>query len=179
MLLGVERLNVVENFTPSTHFELEYMPYTHSLVAFMIWSGLAYALFRWVIVKSRSVATVVALAVMSHWLLDVIVHTPDLPIMDDASLKLGLGLWNNAIATYGLEAALLLAGLWLYLRSTSATTKMGKYGMSVFVVLLLLVNIVNIFGPLQGDSKVVLAVTALATYFLFAAAAFWLDSKRN
>lgn len=179
VLLGVERLNVVENFTPSTHFELEYMPYTHSLVAFMIWSGLAYALFRWVIVKSRSVATVVALAVMSHWLLDVIVHTPDLPIMDDASLKLGLGLWNNAIATYGLEAALLLAGLWLYLRSTSATTKMGKYGMSVFVVLLLLVNIVNIFGPLQGDSKVVLAVTALATYFLFAAAAFWLDSKRN
>ena len=179
VLLGIERLNVVENFTQSTHFELEYMPYTHSLLAFLIWSGLAYALFRWVIVKSHSVAVVVALAVMSHWLLDVIVHTPDLPIWNDASPKLGLGLWNNAIATYALEAALLLAGLWLYLRSTSASTRTGKYGMTIFVLALLLVNIANIFGPLQGDSTVVLASTAVASYLLFAAAAFWLDTKRS
>jgi hypothetical protein len=179
VLLGIERLNIVENFTQSTHFELEYMPYTHSLVAFLIWSGLAYALFRWVVVKSHSVAMVVALAVMSHWLLDVIVHTPDLPIWSDASPKLGLGLWNNAIATYALEAALLLAGLWLYLRSTSASSRAGKYGMAIFVVALLLVNIANIFGPMQGDSTVVLAVTAVASYLLFAAAAFWLDTKRS
>ncbi|NIS89302.1 MAG: hypothetical protein GTN98_04355 [Woeseiaceae bacterium] len=179
VLLGIERLNIVENFTQSTHFELEYMPYTHSLLAFLIWSGLAYALFRWVIVKSHSVAVVVALAVMSHWLLDVIVHTPDLPIWNDASPKLGLGLWNNAIATYALEAALLLAGLWLYLRSTSASTRTGKYGMTIFVLALLLVNIANIFGPLQGDSTVVLASTAVASYLLFAAAAFWLDTKRS
>jgi membrane-bound metal-dependent hydrolase YbcI (DUF457 family) len=179
VLLGIERLNIVENFTQSTHFELEYMPFTHSLVAFLIWASLAYAFFRWVIVKSNSVAIVVALAVMSHWLLDVVVHTPDMPVWSDASLKLGLGLWNNAVATYLLEAALLTAGLWLYLRSTSATSKTGKYGMGVFVVVLLLVNIVNIFGPLQGDSKVVLAVTAVAAYLLFAAVAFWLDPKRS
>jgi hypothetical protein len=155
------------------------MPYTHSLAAFLIWSGLAYALFRWVIVKSHSVAIVVALAVMSHWILDVFVHTPDMPLWNDASLKLGLGLWNSAVATYALEAVLLLAGLWLYLRSTKATTKTGKFGMGIFVVVLLLVNIVNIFGPLQGDSKLVLAVTALAAYLLFAAVAFWLDTKRS
>ena len=179
VLLGIERLNIVENFTQSTHFELEYMPYTHSLAAVLIWAGLAYALFRWVIVKSRSVALVVALAVMSHWLLDVIVHTPDLPLWSDSSLKLGFGLWNNAIATYVLEAVLLLAGLWFYLRSTKATTTVGKYGMSIFVLLLLLINVQNIFGPLQGDSKLVLAVTALASYVLFAAVAFWLDAKRS
>lgn len=178
-LLGIERLNVVENFTQSTHFELVYMPYTHSLVAFLIWSGLAYALFRWVIVKSHSVAVVVALAVMSHWLLDVIVHTPDMPLWSDASLKLGFGLWNNAIATYVLEAALLLAGLWLYIRSTTAVTKTGKYGMGIFVVLLLLINIANIFGPLGSDSQLALAVSALTAYFLFAAVAFWLDRKRT
>ena len=179
VLLGIERLNIVENFTQSTHFELEYMPFTHSLVAFLIWAGLAYAFFRWVVVKSNSVAIVVALAVMSHWLLDVVVHTPDMPLWSDASLKLGLGLWNNAIATYLLEAALLVAGLWLYLRSTSATSRTGKYGMGVFVVVLLLVNIVNIFGPLQGDSKVVLALTGVASYLVFAAVAFWLDPKRS
>jgi hypothetical protein len=47
------------------------------------------------------------------------------------------------------------------------------------VGLLLLINIVNIFGPLQGDSKVVLAATALISYLLFAAIAFWLDTKRS
>jgi hypothetical protein len=131
-----------------------------------------------VVVRNNSVALVVALAVMSHWLLDLVVHTPDLPLLSDSSLKLGLGLWNSAVATYALEAILLSAGLWLYLRSTTATSKIGKYGMGIFVILLMLINVMNIFGPLQGDSKVALAVTALTAYLLFAAAAFWLDTKR-
>lgn len=179
VLLGLERVNIVENFTQSTHFELEYMPFTHSLLASMLWAGAAYGLFRWVIVKKNSVALVVALAVFSHWLFDLVVHMPDLPLWSDASVKLGFGLWNSAIATYALEAIILLAALWVYLRSTSATTAVGKYGMTVFVILLLLVNVVNIFGPLQGDSKLVLAITALTSYFLFAAVAFWLDRRRS
>ncbi len=179
VLFGIERMNIVENFTQSTHFELEYMPYTHSLLASLLWAGAAYAVFRWVIVKKNSVALVVALAVFSHWLFDLFVHTPDLPLWSDTSLKLGLGLWNNAIATFALEAGLLLSALWLYLRSTSATTAVGKYGMGVFVVFLLLVNVVNIFGPPMGDSKLGLAISALTSYFLFAAVAFWLDTRRS
>ncbi len=179
VLLGVERVNIVENFTQSTHFELEYMPFTHSLLASILWAAAAYVLFRWVFVKKNSVAIVVALAVFSHWLLDLIVHTPDLPLWSDASLKLGFGLWNSAIGTYAIEAALLLSALWLYMRSTSATTAVGKYGMPVFVIFLLSVNVVNIFGPLQGDSKTVLSISALSSYFLFAAVAFWLDTKRS
>lgn len=179
VLLGIERINIIEKYTDATHFQLEYMPYTHSLVGSLFWAVAAYALFRWVVVKNHAVALVVGLAVFSHWLLDLLVHTPDLPLWSDASLKLGFGLWNNAIATYLLEAALLLGALWLYLKSTSASTAIGKYGMGIFIVFLLLVNIVNIFGPLQSDSKVALAVSALAAYFLFAAVAFWLDKKRS
>jgi hypothetical protein len=179
VLLGLERMNIVENFTQSTHFELVYMPYTHSLVGSLFWAGIAYALFRWVIVKKNSVAVVVALAVFSHWLLDLIVHTPDLPLWSNTSPKLGFGLWNNAIATYVLEAILLITALWYYLRSTSAISAIGKYGMGVFVVFLLLVNVMNIFGPLGDDSKLVLAISALTAYFLFAAMAFWLDTKRS
>ncbi len=179
VLLGIERMNILENFTQSTHFQLEYMPYTHSLLGSLFWAGVAYGLFRWLIVKKNSVAIVVALAVFSHWLFDLVVHTPDLPLWSDTSLKLGFGLWNNAIATYALEAVLLVSALWLYLGSTSATSAVGKYGMSVFVVFLLLVNVLNIFGPLQGDSKLVLAISALTSYFLFAVVAFWLDTKRS
>jgi hypothetical protein len=179
VLLGIERVNIVENFTQSTHFELEYMPYTHSLVGSVFWAALVYALFRWVIVKQHGVAVVLALAVFSHWVFDLVMHTPDLPLWSDASLKLGLGLWNNSVAAYLLEAALLLGALWLYLSSTSATSKTGKYGMVVLVVFMLLINIGNIFGPLQGDNKVVFAASALFAYFLFAGVAFWLEKKRS
>ena len=172
-------MNIVENFTQSTHFELEYMPFTHGLLASVLWAAAAYAVFRWLVVRKQSVAVVVALAVFSHWLFDLPVHTPDLPLWSDTSPKLGLGLWNNAVATYLLEAGLLVAGLWMYLRSTTATSAVGKYGMAAFVGLLLLVNVSNIFGAPMVDSKVGLAVFALSSYFLFAAAAFWLDRKRS
>jgi hypothetical protein len=179
VLLGIERLNIVEDFTQSTHFELEYMPFTHSLLASLLFACAVYTVLRWVIVKSKSVALVVAFAVFSHWLFDLAVHTPDLPVWSDMSPKLGFGLWNNAIATYALEAGLLLSALWLYMRSTSATTAVGKYGMGVFVTFLLLVNVMNLFGPPMSDSKLGLAVFALASYFLFAAVAFWLDTRRS
>ena len=179
VLLGIEHMNIVENFTESTHFELVYMPYTHSLLAFVLWSVAAYAVFRWVIVKNHAVALVVALAVFSHWLFDLIVHTPDLPLWGDTTVKLGFGLWNNAIATYALEAGLLLLALWLYLRSTKATTAVGRYGMVVFVGFLLIVNVSNIFAPPMVDTKLGLAIFALASYLLFAVAAFWLDRKRS
>jgi hypothetical protein len=179
VVLGFERINLVENFTQSTHFELVYMPYSHSLVAALLWSVLAYALFRWLIVKNHSVAIVVGLAVFSHWLLDLVVHTPDLPLLGDTSLKLGFGLWNNAIATYVLEAVLLLSALWLYLKSTTAQSKGGKYGMGVFVIFLLLINILNIFGPFGDEGQLALAVSAVSSYLLFAAIAFWLDRKRT
>ena len=179
VLLGIERFNIVPNFTESTHFELEYMPYTHSLVASLLWAGLAFALFKWVVVKNNSVALVVALAVFSHWLLDLVVHTPDLPLWSDASVKLGFGLWNNALATFLLEAALLLAATWLYLRSTSSASAIGKYGMGVYAAILILINIGNIFGPASVDSIVVLSIVSVSMYFLFAAAAFWLDRRRS
>ncbi|MEJ2108724.1 MAG: hypothetical protein P8Z37_02210, partial [Acidobacteriota bacterium] len=105
-------------------------------------------------------------------------HTPDLPLWSDTSMKLGLGLWRHAIATYALETVYLLSGLWIYLRATKATSSIGKYGMPIFVVVLLLINVVNIFGPPLGHSKASLALSALVMYFAFAGIAHWLDKKR-
>ncbi len=121
---------------------------------------------------------VMAVAVLSHWFFDLIVHTPDLPLLGDSSAKLGFGLWNNAIATYLLEAVLLLGGLGLYLKSTKATTFLGKYGMIMFIVIMLVINANKIFGPPIGSNVITLSVSALVLYFIFAGVAFWLDGKR-
>ncbi len=179
VLLGIERMNIIPNITQSTHFELEYMPYTHSLVGSLFWASIAYVVFRYVFVKKQSVALVIALAVFSHWIFDLIMHTPDMPLWTDDSMKLGLGLWNNAAATYALEAVLLIGALYLYLRATQATSAIGKYGMPVFIALLLLVNIFNIYGPPPAGGKIELAVSAMIAYFGFAGIAFWLDRKRS
>ena len=179
VLLGIERMNIIENFTQSTHFELEYMPFTHSLLASFLWAGLIYGVYRIIPPKNRSVALVMGIAVFSHWFLDLIVHPPDLPLWRDASTKFGFGLWNNVIATYALEAVLLVGGLLIYLRSTTSSNAIGKYGMVIFVVILLLVNASNVFGPIVSDSKIALAFSALFMYFLFAGAAHYLDGKRT
>jgi len=178
VLLGIERMNIVPGFTESTHFELEYVPYTHSLVGSVFWAAVAYAVFRWLFVKKQSVALVVAVAVFSHWLLDLITHTPDLPLWTDDTMKLGLGLWNSAAATYALEAIMLITALWLYVRQTQASSTLGKYGMPVFVVVMLLINIVNIYGPPPAGGKVEMAISAMVAYLAFAGIAFWLDRKR-
>jgi hypothetical protein len=178
VLLGVERMNLVPGYTASTHFELEYMPFTHSLVASLVWAVLAYALFRWVFQRGHGWALVVAVAVFSHWVLDLVVHTPDLPLSSDSSLKLGLGLWSDVRLTFLLEAVLLVGGLWLYLRSTEARERSGRYAMALYVFALITINIGNLWGP-PLDSKVVLAASALVAYLGFAAVAYWLDRKRR
>ena len=177
VLLGVERLNLVPGYTASTHFELEYMPYTHGLAASLGWAVVAYVLFRWVLRRGHGWALVVAVAVFSHWVLDLLVHTPDLPLVTDGSTKLGLGLWNDARLTFLLEAALLIGGLWLYLRATSSVGKRGRYAMTVYVAVLIALNVANLWGP-PPESKVALAAVALLAYLAFAAVAHWLDGKR-
>ena len=182
VLLGVERLTIVENFTQSTHFELEFMPYTHGLLGALVWAIAAYIIFVKLPEKENTsrkrVALVIATAVFSHWVLDLIVHTPDLPLLGDNSPKLGLGLWNNAMFTFALETALLLAGLWLYLRGTMAKSVIGKYGMVAFSIILIAVNIYNIFGP-PPENQNMLAAMSMFSYFAFGGIAFWLDKERN
>ena len=103
VLMGIEHFNIVENYTESTHFELYFMPYTHSLLASFLLAVGVYIVFRFIPPKETAnknkTAILMAVAVLSHWFLDLIVHTPDLPLLGDNSAKLGFGLWNNAIAT--------------------------------------------------------------------------------
>ena len=183
VLTGVEHFNIVENFTESTHFDLYFMPYTHGLLASFFWAGAVYIAFRFLsltkAVNKNRAAIVMGLAVLSHWFLDLIVHTPDLPLWSDSSTKVGFGLWNNAIATYLLEAILLLVGLGIYLKSTKGSTFAGRYGMIILVVLMLIINVNNIFGPPMADDKVTMSVAGLLMYFIFTGVAFWLDGKRS
>lgn len=182
VLAGVERMNIVPGYTESTHFELAYMPWTHSLVGFLVWSALM-AGAAWLALGRRprrlSIALVLGASVFSHWVLDLLVHTPDLPLAGDHSTKLGLGLWNNAPLTFALEAAVLLGGLWLYLRATEPRpgSRLGRFGMIGLVGFLIALNVYNLFGPPPAAFLEVFGM-AMASYLGLAGVAFWLDRAR-
>ncbi len=178
VLAGIEKVRIVPGITASNPLDLYYMPYTHSLVAALLWSLAAYVAYRAIRAfgASHRTALLVALAVLSHWVLDLMVHRPDLPLYDNAA-KVGLGLWNFPAPALLLEVAVLFGGMFLYLRSTTATTRLGRYGMPVFGVVMLAVQAFVFFGPPPSSDRAA-AVTAIGSYLLFAAVAGWLERRR-
>src|SRR6266704_5395236 len=132
VLLGIEKVRVVPGITKSLPLDLYYMPYTHSLVAALLWSAAAFVAYRaFRPVGTRAAALVLGVAVLSHWVLDLVVHRPDLPLYDN-SLKVGFGLWNHPIAAFALEIAFLFGGMYLYWAATEAISRVGRYGTAVF-----------------------------------------------
>jgi hypothetical protein len=94
VLLGIEKVRIVPGITASNPLDLYYMPYTQSLVAAVLWAVAAIVLCKPLCgVRNWSAAAWIGAAVFSHWVLDWLVHRPDLPLYDDA-MKVGLGIWN-------------------------------------------------------------------------------------
>ncbi|MDA0733404.1 MAG: hypothetical protein O2909_03655 [Chloroflexi bacterium] len=182
-IVGIEKVSIIPGFTEASPLRLDFVPFSHGLLGAAAASVLAYFVIRMIpageSVNRNRIGLVVALAVFSHWVLDVVSHTPDMPLIDGGLPKLGFGLWYSAIGTYAVEAVMVLAGLLLYLRASGGTTRFTKYGMIGFVAFMLLLNAFNVFQPTPPETGVLqLGITALIAYFIFAALAFWLDRKR-
>jgi membrane-bound metal-dependent hydrolase YbcI (DUF457 family) len=92
-----------------------YADYTHSIVgaiAIAVTFGLV-AARPW----GRRVGTVLASVVFSHWLLDLVVHRADMPVLpaNVGNLpRLGFGVWRWPAAAFSIELILVLAGAYLY-----------------------------------------------------------------
>ena len=99
-------------------------------------------------------------------------------LLGNGVYKIGLGLWNYPLVSYGVEALLLIVGLWIYLRATKAISLTGKYGMPLLIVILLVLGAMSTF-IVQTTDTVSFALTMLVVYFSMIALAFWLDRERN
>jgi hypothetical protein len=119
----------------------------------------------------------VAALVVSHWLLDVASHTPDMPVTLHGPARLGLGLWRSVPWTLGLELLLLATGSWLYLRSTRARDRIGSMGFAVLVGLLAAIYLAALFGPPPPSPQAV-AWSAQAMW-LFVLFGWWVDRHRT
>jgi hypothetical protein len=170
VLLGIERVRIVPGITASSPLDLYYMPYTHSLVGALGWSFLAFIVCQ-LILRLRGVRTglVLAAAVFSHWILDLIVHRPDLPLYDSV-YKMGFGLWNYRIPAFIVEMVVLFAFSAPYLKLAR-----HKERVVVFVGALVLLQFLATFFLPPPSSDRAEAMTALFFYFLLAAIAAWVE----
>ena len=177
VLFDVEKARVTNQHPGSLPLDLYYMPYTHSLLAAILWSLLAYAalrLFAWEDRMPR-MALLVSLAVISHWLLDWPVHRADLPLYDDAH-KMGLGLWNHPLPALALETVIYFGCLGMYLRSEPAATFAQRYGMAILGLAILAIQVTVFWWPVLPSAKAAAAVF-LVGYLLLAAAVGWLEKR--
>jgi membrane-bound metal-dependent hydrolase YbcI (DUF457 family) len=115
LLIGIERVRIVQGATAFTPLVLEHYPWSHSLVMAVIWGLVLAALGRWRGLAASGVLLVTL--VVSHWILDFVSHAPDLPLWPGQSPRLGLGLWDSIPLTFGVEGALWLTGIVMYLRT--------------------------------------------------------------
>lgn len=167
VLLGIEKLRIVPGFTQANALDLYYMPYTHGLPGSIVVSlvfGAIVALF----ISGNRFATflLIAAASFSHWLLDLVVHVPDLPLYDD-SAKVGLGLWRHIALSFPLELIVLGIGAWLYARTATFAGTIGHYLYWGFVVVLAAFQVYANFGPPPASPQA-MAVMALFFYALLA-----------
>jgi hypothetical protein len=100
------------------------VPWSHGLPMAILWSAL-FAGIAYVLSRSRRASIVLGLVVFSHWVLDFVVHPPDLPLLFAGSPVVGLGLWASPaglVTSMILEIALLAGGIAIYWNYRKQTT---------------------------------------------------------
>jgi membrane-bound metal-dependent hydrolase YbcI (DUF457 family) len=175
LLLSIEHVRIAPGITRMSPFDFYDYPITHSLLMAAIWpilvGGGHYALRR-----SSRAAWVMGFAVLSHWVLDLLAHRPDLPLWPGGP-KAGLGLWNFWILETPLEVAIFAGGAWLYFSVTRARDNVGRYAIWALLVFLVLVWVASLFAGAPHDERS-MAWAALSMWILVPWA-WWVDRHRE
>ena len=150
--------------------------YSHSLLMDVVWGALfagAYFLRR----GYPRGAWMLFAVVVSHWVLDVISHRPDMPLAPGVAQVYGFGLWSSLPAVLIVEGGFWLVALILYARATRAKNLAGKFVFWVGVALITLVWYGNIHAGMEPDA-VKAGIGGLIVFCLMVAWAYWINRLR-
>lgn len=176
ILLGWESVNIPDDFS-STHQPHFVFPYSHGLLAVGAWSvgagALALLLCPDVKEARWGIAALVAVAVFSHWLIDVLVHRSEMPVTTSTSATVGLALWNNMPVALVVEAALVALGLCCFLPQSGLTRgKSLALGVPILIVLMFTVIGMTVAPPPPSASA--MAVSSWVTLVVVCGLIAWL-----
>lgn len=171
VLLGVEKMRLNSAISAVSPLDLYSMPYTHSLVGALAWSA-GFAVLVWLMLRDGTAGLLAGAVVLSHWLLDLLVHVPDLTIAGGSS-KLGFGLWNYPAIEMPLELAITFGALWLYVRARQPL--LGRA--LVLGALMLALQLFNWFGPVAPEVTPGTSFLAFVAYGLVTLAGWWMGKS--
>lgn len=177
VLLGIEQLEVEPGITLMTPLNFLHYPYSHSLLALLLWSVVFAGVYSFLRGIGSRAAIIIGLLVLSHWVLDVLTHRPDMPVTLGDSIRIGFGLWNYPVLAVAVELLLFALGAWLYVSSTKALNRKGSMGFWALVIFLLAVYAGNIVAPPPPSADAV-AWSAQALWLLVVWG-FWVDYNRQ
>lgn len=175
VLIGWEHVSIVDSPNRFLRLQFDSYPISHGLVAVIGWATL-FASIYFGVARYLAGAIAVWFGVVSHWLLDYVVHLADLPLYAGSPL-VGLAWWNRPRMTIAIELVLLAGGVAFYLLQTRAKDRIGSFGFWTFVVLILAAYGFVVFGPAPPSVNKV-AIGALSS-LVFVAFAWWFDRHRE
>lgn len=175
LLLGIEHVSVANGATKFTPLDFYDYPWTHSLVMVIAW-GVAFGVVYFARTRYARGAVLVAVCVVSHWLLDLIVHRPDLPLWPGGP-KFGFGLWNYPKVTLAVEFTMYIFAIFIYRDATRARDKIGSAAFWAFVIIVAVIYVASAVGPPPPNARAV-AIAGLAAW-LFPFWAGWFDRHRE
>jgi membrane-bound metal-dependent hydrolase YbcI (DUF457 family) len=176
LLFGWEHARIVPGITKWTPLDLYDYPWSHSLLALIVWaSALALVYRAWR--EHKAGAAAIWIGVVSHWVLDWMTHRPDMPLYPGGP-KFGLGLWNFIPWTFVVELAMFFAGVWIYARATRAHDRIGRSGFWGYVVFLLFAYVGDHFGG-PPESMREIAWAGLVAVVVLLLWAWWFDMHRE
>jgi hypothetical protein len=175
LLLGLEQVEVRPGTTQLTPLEFVHYPISHSLLMGLVW-GVVLGLGYWLLRRHVAGAVLVGLCVPSHWLLDLLMHQPDLPLFPGASPLLGLGLWNHPLAGQLVEGLVFVVGLLIYLRNTTAKNRTGVWALWGLVAFIVLAHVGNMLAPPPSSSTAV--AWGCQLMWLIIGWGYWADRNR-
>ena len=175
VLFGIEKLRVIKGFTAGSMLDSYFHPYSHSLIAAILWSVVAAIGYKpfcsWLGYSyKKSASLVVGAAVFSHWILDLIAHPRDLAIYDN-TWKVGFGFWNYRDPEFALEIALLAGGIILYL-ARNVMPAIRKAAAIAFGIALVVVQLGDTYVPRTPLTDKATATGVWIFYTLFVVVAF-------
>jgi hypothetical protein len=179
VLAGVESVIVPADFH-TMHFFTFIFPFSHGLVATLLWTTLAGAI-AWLLLgpgfeRRDRMALAIVLAVLSHFVLDLIVHVPELPLASDQSLKLGLGLWRSMPAALALELAIAVAALVVFLRAVPLSR--GRAALAIALVVITgALTALGPYAPGEPPPAATIAGSSLVTLALVVLLGFWIEGR--
>jgi hypothetical protein len=174
----LEKYAIVPGISRVSPYDFIYYPFSHSLMMDMVW-GLLLGLCYYSLTRNRRGAWVVGLVVVSHWVLDLIVHVPDLPLSPFGNLKLGLGGWNSVAFTIAIESLFFYGGLGIYLKNTKPVRAIGSWVTALLVILLTILYFSTTFGKTEEGPLLLLFVVFMLLQAILVCLAYWADKNRR